>query len=94
MTAFEANVASSHAAIQKNLRGIPIELSAPPPTKQAHWIALQEKKKHGKANARKLIAVEASEKEARQQEKQEKQVSKPIYQIPPPPAFRLPLLSN
>ena len=31
---FEANVASSDIAIQKNLRGIPTELSAPPPTVQ------------------------------------------------------------
>ena len=59
-------MASSHAAIQENLRGIPTELSASSPTKQANWIALQEKTKHNKANARKLIAVEASEKKARQ----------------------------
>ena len=69
MATFEANVSSNHAAIQKNLQGIPTELLAPPPTKQAGWIALQEKKKYDKANARKLIAVEVSEKEARQQEK-------------------------
>ena len=59
-------MASSHAAIQENLRGIPTELSASSPTKQANWIALQEKTKHNKANARKLIAVEASEKKAQQ----------------------------
>ena len=34
MTTFETNVASSDAAIQKNLRGIPTELPAPSPTVQ------------------------------------------------------------
>ena len=61
LATFEVNVTSSHAAIQKNLQGIPTELPAPPPTKQAAWLALQEKKKHDKANARKLLAVETSE---------------------------------
>ena len=41
--------------------GDPTELPAPPSSKQAGWIALQEKKKHDKANARKLTAAEASE---------------------------------
>ena len=54
LTTFQVNVASSHAAIQKNLQGIPTKLSASPPTKQAGWAALQKKKKHDKANARKL----------------------------------------
>ena len=90
LATFQTNVTNSHAALQKNLQGIPTELPAPPPTEQAGWIALQEKKKHDKANARKLTAAEASEKEARQQEKQEKQVPRHIYQIPPPPAFRPP----
>ena len=62
---------------------------APPSTKQAGWIALQEKKKHDKANARSLTAAEASEREARQQEKQEKQVPRPIYQSPPHQLFVL-----
>lgn len=57
-------------------------------------MALQEKKKHDKANARKLIAIEASEKEAQQQEKQEKQIAKSIYQIPLLLAFRPPLRSS
>ena len=90
LATFQANVTMSHTALQKNLQEIPTELPAPPPTKQAGWIALQEKKKHDKANTRKLTAAEASEKEARQQEKQEKQVPRYIYQIPPPPAFRPP----
>ena len=74
----------------QQFRGISTELSAPPPTKQAGWIALSEKKKHDKTNARKLTAAETSEREARPQEKHKKQISRPIYQISLSPAFRSP----
>ena len=85
LATFQVNVASSHAAIQKNLQGIPTELPAPPPTKRAGWTALQEKKKHDKANARKLTSEEASERDARQQDKRLNQVLlPPVFRAPPP----------
>ena len=56
---------ATHKALQQRLQGIPTELPQPPPTRKAQWATmLQEKKKHGKANARKLTGAKISEKTA------------------------------
>ena len=65
LATFQANVTTTHEALQQRLQGIPTELPQPPPTRKAQWATmLQEKKKHGKANARKLTGAEMSEKTA------------------------------
>lgn len=66
---FTVNVTSNHKLLKQN-EGLPTELPPRPPTKKAAWNALQEKKKHDKANARKLTVSEANEREAKKADRQ------------------------